>query len=180
MNRVVSLFRISLMVLIGFAWSISGCGQKEDTRPKPKPFTREQLLNANQADSRRESDVIDSYINHHHLTMSATGTGLRFQFLRKSEKGDSARVGLYATVDYKVSLLDGTVCYSSAKDGRKEFRIGEDHVESGIHEMVMFMKTGDKVTFILPSNRAQGLLGDGDKIPPRAPVLYEMELISLR
>jgi FKBP-type peptidyl-prolyl cis-trans isomerase len=53
-------------------------------------------------------------------------------------------------------------------------------VESGIHEMVQMMKTGDKVRFVLASARAHGLLGDGDKIPPRAPVLYEMELISLK
>jgi FKBP-type peptidyl-prolyl cis-trans isomerase len=83
-------------------------------------------------------------------------------------------------VAYKVFLLNGTECYSSDKDGLKEFRIGQDHVESGIHEMVQMMKTGDKVRFVLASARAHGLLGDGDKIPPRAPVLYEMELISLK
>jgi FKBP-type peptidyl-prolyl cis-trans isomerase FkpA len=33
---------------------------------------------------------------------------------------------------------------------------------------------------ILPSHLAHGLLGDDNKIPPKASVIYELELLSLR
>ncbi len=158
-----------------------GCGNTNEHQLHPqKNYTREQLLSANKTDSRRESDDIDAYLAVHHLQMTGSGTGLRYHFMTHSTTGDSVKAGNYAKVAYSVSLLDGTLCYSSDKDGPKEFRVGEDHVESGIHEMALLMKTGDKVRFILPSNLAHGLLGDGDKIPPRAPVLYEMELLGLR
>jgi len=175
---------ISKMLIGAFcmAWLafVSSCGNP-DSAPKPrKTYTREQLLHANEVDSKRESDDINAYVARHQLEMKNSGTGIRYMFLSLNEKGDSARMGQTAKVSYKVYLLDGTLCYSSDKDGLREFRIGEDHVESGIHEMVLKMKTGDKTRFILPSNLAHGLLGDGDKIPPRVPVLYEMELISLR
>ncbi|HXC07221.1 MAG TPA: FKBP-type peptidyl-prolyl cis-trans isomerase [Bacteroidia bacterium] len=148
--------------------------------PKHKQYTKDQLLTANRVDAHRESDDIDAYILHHHYVMKGSGTGLRYMFIQHSIKGDSVHSGQFAKVAYTVFLLDGTLCYSSAQDGQREFRVGEDHVESGIHEAVMLMKTGDKLRFILPSNLAHGLLGDGDKIPPRAPVLYEVELISVR
>jgi FKBP-type peptidyl-prolyl cis-trans isomerase FkpA len=156
------------------------CGNEEKKKKPVKTYTKEQLLNANQADLRRESDDINAYVSRHHLEMKMSGTGIRYMFLAQSTRGDSAKSGQMAKVAYRVFLLDGTLCYSSDKDGIREFKIGEDHVESGIHEMVERMKTGDRTRFILPSNLAHGLLGDGDKIPPRVPVLYELELISLK
>jgi FKBP-type peptidyl-prolyl cis-trans isomerase FkpA len=172
----------SIKYLLFFLWLVALASCVEDKVHKhPAPhFTKDQLIDANKADSKRESDEIESVIQHHGWEMQSSGTGLRYQFLVKSASGDSAHTGKYAKVKYTVSLLNGTVCYSSDKDGLKEFRIGEDHVESGIHEVIRLMKVGDKMRFVLPSNLAHGLLGDGDKIPPRVPVLYEMELLSLR
>jgi FKBP-type peptidyl-prolyl cis-trans isomerase FkpA len=172
--------RCPCFVVIATTVFLAACGQEEHHRPAPKPFTKTQLEKANQADIRKESDDIDAYVLRHKLDMKTTGTGIRYMYLKKSAAGDSARTGRRAMVGYKVFLLDGTLCYSSDKDGNKEFLIGEDHVESGIHEMIVHMKTGDEVRFILPAALAHGLLGDGDKIPPRAPVLYEMELKRLK
>jgi FKBP-type peptidyl-prolyl cis-trans isomerase FkpA len=166
--------------IFGGCLLLSACGSDE-LQPKPeKHYTKEQLMDANKVDTRRESDEIEACIKHHGWEMEGSGSGLRYMFISRSDKGDSAHTGQFAKVAYQVFLLNGTECYSSDKDGLKEFRIGQDHVESGIHEMILRMKTGDKVRFVLASNRAHGLLGDGDKIPPRAPVLYIMQLISLK
>ena len=170
---------LTVIVLAG-AFLLSSCGPGKPAKARPKPYTKDQLIEANKADTRRESDDIDAYIRRHGWVMKFSGSGLRYMFLAQSTKGDSARNGAFAKVSYQVELLDGTICYTSVKDGLKTFKIGEDHVESGIHEVILLMKTGDRIRFILPSARAHGLLGDGDRIPPRAPVMYEMELISLR
>jgi FKBP-type peptidyl-prolyl cis-trans isomerase FkpA len=39
---------------------------------------------------------------------------------------------------------------------------------------------GDKAILILPSHLAHGLVGDENKIPPKASVIYELELLSLK
>jgi FKBP-type peptidyl-prolyl cis-trans isomerase FkpA len=171
--------RTTACIALLLLW-LASCGGEEHNHPVIKPYTKEQLMDANKADTRRESDDIDAYIRRHGWEMKASGSGLRYQFIAQSAKGDTAKTGQWAKVSYKVFLLDGTLCYSSDKDGMKDFKIGEDHVESGIHEAILLMKTGDKLRFVLPSARAHGLLGDGDKIPPRAPVMYEVQLISLR
>ncbi|MFI5149153.1 MAG: FKBP-type peptidyl-prolyl cis-trans isomerase [Bacteroidia bacterium] len=161
------------------AYCAVSCGNEEAPKT-PKHYSKEQLLTANKVDAHRESDDIDAFVSHHHYDMKATGTGLRYMFLSHSLRGDSVHSGQFAKVSYTVFLLNGTRCYSSDEDGQREFKVGEDHIESGIHEAVLLMKTGDKLRFVLPSNLAHGLLGDGDKIPPRAPVLYEIELRSVR
>jgi FKBP-type peptidyl-prolyl cis-trans isomerase len=58
--------------------------------------------------------------------------------------------------------------------------IGKDNIESGLHEALQLMRIGDKMRFILPSHLAHGLIGDQTKIPPRASVIYEIELLELR
>ena len=41
------------------------------------------------------------------------------------------------------------------------------------------MHEGDKARFIMPPHLAHGLLGDNHKIPARAIIIYEVELIKL-
>ena len=52
--------------------------------------------------------------------MTTTGTGLRYMITHKG-KGEAAVVEKYAKVNYKISLLDGTLCYSSDSTGAKGF-----------------------------------------------------------
>jgi FKBP-type peptidyl-prolyl cis-trans isomerase len=97
----------------------------------------------------------------------------------KNGSGADAQTGKQATLNYKVWLLDGTLCYSSEKSGPKKFRIGQGGVESGLEEGVLLLKVGDKARFIMPPHLAQGLIGDQDKIPPRSCIVYEVELVQI-
>ena len=110
--------------------------------------------------------------------MQGTSTGIYYMIYRHGN-GQQPVVGDYATVSYSISLLDGTLCYDSKKDGPKRFRVGEDIEESGVHQAVEMMHTGDEGLFIIPSNLAQGLVGDRDKIPPGAVVIYDIHLLAV-
>lgn len=140
---------------------------------------REPLINANKLSVKRESDEIDQYVKFKDLDMIVTGTGLRYMIYQHG-KGPIAKSGAIVRINYKVSLLDGKVCYTSEKSGVKQFTIGADPVESGLHEAMLYMHTGDKALLVLPSHLAFGLTGDGDKIPARSSVAYDIELLSLR
>ena len=49
----------------------------------------------------------------------------------------------------------GTICYQSPKGKPENFLIGEDNVERGLHEGILFMKVGSKAKFIsrMPAHR---------------------------
>lgn len=111
--------------------------------------------------------------------MNKTGTGLRYLIYKKGE-GVKAEKEKFVKIKYKVNLITGTPCYSSEKEGPKEFLIGKAEVESGLEEGILLMRVGDKAKFIIPSHLAFGLLGDEDKIPKRATLVYDVELMDVR
>ncbi len=162
---------------------LQSCGDSQKTTSKntniqSKSF-QDKLVEANKMYVKRESDEIDQYVAHRGWAMTTTGTGLRYMITKKGD-GIAAVIGKYALVNFKITLLDGTLCYSSDSTGAKRFLIGEDNVESGLHEGIQLLHVGDKAVFILPSHLAHGLIGDESKIPPKSSVIYDIELVSIR
>jgi FKBP-type peptidyl-prolyl cis-trans isomerase FkpA len=171
MNRILPLFFVTVF--------LAACS--EDQPKKNTQLTEQQVEyiaeQTNKWDAQRQDDEIDQYVLRHNWKMEKTRTGVRYMTIEEG-KGDSAKVGQTAQVTYDIFLMDGTKCYTSL-DTLKEIRIGEDYVESGLHEGLLLMQVGDKMRFILPSHLANGLTGDQNKIGPRASVIYEIKLHSL-
>ena len=169
------------LCLFSFCFFIFSCGTdtkdsgKEEVDPK---VFKQALEKVNKYEVQKESDEITQYIAHHQWTMEKTGTGLRYLTIVKGG-GAQPKSGDIVTVNYRISLLDGTECYSSAKDGVKEFKVEGDNVESGLHEAVLLMHVGEEAKFILPSYMANGLQGDNDKIPPLSAIVVDLELLGV-
>ena len=117
-------------------------------------------------------------ILHKGWQMQTTGTGLRYMIYERG-RGEKAATGKIVTLAYTVSLLDSTVCYSSEQLGHKKFRLGHNDEVRGLEEGVQLMRAGDKARMIMPPHLAHGLTGDGDCIPFRAIILYDVELIDV-
>lgn len=150
-----------------------------DKKKAPVQSENEALIRANKQLVKNESAQIDAFIERRGWTMSKTGTGLRYM-IYKQGSGAAAKNGHVATIHYTISLLDGTEAYTSRSGEPKQFRIGQDDVESGLHEGILLMKVGDKARFILPPHLAHGLTGDLDKIPAMSTIIYDVELIALQ
>lgn len=169
----------SLLLICSFLISCS-------ESPKQKPIEinskklKEDVIKANKPAVVMEQDEINAYIKSHGYNMRGTGSGLRYMFLKENPKGKKIENKKEIKVNYKVWLLDGTLCYSSDKKGPKIFAVGADNVESGLHEGVKLMKEGEKALFILPSHLAFNLIGDRDKIPPKSAVVYEIEILEVK
>ena len=164
-----------------FLLSFSSCGNHEAIKKKETDAHQFKgaLEQVNKYEVEKETDEINQYILHHNWQMEKTGTGLRYMFLAKG-KGAQVRSGDRVKVNYKISLLDGTECYSSAKDGAKEFKVEGEDIESGLHEAVLLMHLGDKAKFILPSYRAHGMHGDDAAIPPLSAIVVDLELLEVK
>ena len=156
------------------------CGNNIKPKQKIDPSQfKEQLVKVNKYEMEKESDEINQYISRHEWKMEKTGTGLRYMFLKK-ENGTLAQSGDNVKVNYKISLLDGTECYSSDKDGSYEFQVEGDAIESGLHEAIQLMRVDDKAKFILASYMAHGLHGDDANIPPLSTIVVDLELLEIK
>jgi FKBP-type peptidyl-prolyl cis-trans isomerase FkpA len=151
-------YRLKYILALSIIMFTACDGNKKQGKPINIQSTefKEKLMDANKIYMKQEDDEINQYVAHQAMSQQK------------------------AKVNYKISLLDGTICYSSDTTGAKEFTIEQDDVDSGLHEGIQYMHVGDKATLILPSHLAHGLVGDQSRIPPRASVMYELELLSLR
>jgi len=178
-----SILRSHILPLIScFSILTSSCNDK----PKQKQIEinssklKEDVIKANKPAVVMEQDEINAYIKSHGYTMQSSGTGLRYMFIKQNAKGKKIETKNEIKVNYKVWLLDGTLCYSSDKNGPKIFAVGADNVESGVHEGVKLMREGEKALFVLPAHLAFNLIGDRDKIPPKSAVVYEIEILEVK
>lgn len=156
-----------------------GCKQSsKEYSAKEKQVFKENLVKANKGLVKNDQEQIADFVARRNWNMQKTETGLWYEIV-KTANGKNTKLGKIVHLKYQVSLLDGTLCYSSDSLGLKTFKIGQGGVESGLEEAVLLLKEGDAGRFILPPHLAYGLLGDENKIPPRSTIVYKVELIKL-
>jgi FKBP-type peptidyl-prolyl cis-trans isomerase FkpA len=170
-----------LPVIALFILFFTSCGEQ----PQPAGSTRhlgmmsDSLVNYNRAVVLTEDQQIDDFVKRYDWKMTKTGTGLRYMIFVKG-RGEKPVKGKVAVIRYSLRLLTGELCYSSDTQGLKEFRIGYGSVEAGVEEGILLMRVGDRAKIIVPSHLAFGLLGDQNKIPRNATLVYDIELVKLK
>jgi FKBP-type peptidyl-prolyl cis-trans isomerase FkpA len=97
-----------------------------------------------------------------------------------SGTGAMAETGRTVTVHYTGWLTDGTQFDSSVeRDEPFEFVLGEGQVIAGWDQGVATMREGDKVKLTIPHHLAYGEGGYPGAIPPRATLVFEVELLKV-
>jgi FKBP-type peptidyl-prolyl cis-trans isomerase FkpA len=101
--------------------------------------------------------------------------------------GALASSGSTLTVNYTGWLYDaakpgfkGVQFDSSAGKAPFTFRLGAGQVIAGWDQGLPGMRAGGKRTLVVPASLAYGRTGSGTTIPPDAPLLFEVELISVQ
>lgn len=95
-------------------------------------------------------------------------------------KGREALSGDKVVVHYKGSLEDGTVFDTSIGRGPFEFALGKRQVIAGWERGVVGMRVGGKRTLVVPSELGYGTRGQPPKIPPRATLHFDIELLEVK
>jgi len=159
--------------------ALFGCKQIPETPKKTPNWSQEQSSEMNKELAVEEDIDIRLYLGQHsEYKPQLTGSGLRFIPILAGT-GELAQPGQDAKVQYKVSLMDGTIVYQTAADELDVFRVDKSNIETGIQEGIKKMHLGEKAKLIIPSHLAHGLIGDLDKIPPLTPIIVDIELIEL-
>jgi FKBP-type peptidyl-prolyl cis-trans isomerase len=94
--------------------------------------------------------------------------------------GVEAVSGKQVTVHYEGTLTDGTKFDSSRDRGKGfSFRLGGGQVIKGWDQGVAGMKVGGLRKLTIPSDLAYGDRGFPPVIPPKATLVFEVELLSV-
>jgi FKBP-type peptidyl-prolyl cis-trans isomerase len=124
-----------------------------------------------------DADIIrQKYPNAHR-----SNTGLLYVVRAPGTSTELPRIGQEVIVQYDGRLLDGTPFDSSYKNGAPfTFRLGTGAVIPGWDEAFLTTHKGEKRTLIIPYWLAYGVNGRPPTIPPRATLVFEVELIDIR
>jgi cyclophilin family peptidyl-prolyl cis-trans isomerase len=109
-----------------------------------------------------------------------TASGLLYKIINKGD-GKKAENGNTVSVHYQGMLPDGTVFDSSYKRNSPiDFQLGAGQVIAGWDEGIGLLRVGDKARFVIPSQLAYGDRGAGGVIPPRATLIFDVELMNVK
>ncbi len=105
---------------------------------------------------------------------------MKIEKLTALETGIQPKTGDTVRVHYTGWLTDGTKFDSSVdRNDPFEFVIGTGQVIRGWDEGVAMLKVGEKARLTIPSDKAYGEQGYPGVIPPRATLVFEVELLAI-
>ena len=173
-SRYINLRYILLLLLFVAFISCRKGNEKKSAISQPGS---NEMADLNRYLVRKDRERIQNFIERKNLRMTETQTGLWYQILMAGE-GATFREKDKILMEYECSLLDGTRCYSSKELGAKELILGESVIEAGLNEGLRLLKPGSEAIFIIPPFLAYGLPGDRKLIPPRAVLVYSVNISS--
>jgi FKBP-type peptidyl-prolyl cis-trans isomerase len=135
-----------------------------------------------QARSEKEKKLLDDYLSDldkkYPDKLKTSPSGLKY-VVTKEGAGEKPAKGKAVKAHYTGKLADGTVFDSSLQRGQPiEFPVGEGRVIKGWDEALSDMKKGEQRILIIPPDLAYGDRGAGGVIPPRATLIFEVELVD--
>ena len=100
---------------------------------------------------------------------------------QKEGDGPAAKAGDTVTVHYTGRLQSNGEKFDSSRDRNEPFTfpLGAGQVIKGWDEGVAGMKVGGKRQLIIPADLGYGDAGAGDKIPPGATLVFDVELLKV-
>ena len=144
-------------------------------------FAEEQANYQTQMEEVRqqEPELIANYVKENNIKAQPTADGL-YIIVKKAGKGTKVAVGRQVAMHYTGRLLDGTVFDSSIGKEPLSYVVGQMGLIRGWEEGVMGQPEGSQLQLIIPSAMGYGSQGAGQQIPPYSPLVFDIEIVSVK
>lgn len=144
------------------------CKEPEARRPVTQKTSTilTETLNQNKKLIAAETKMIENYI-----ALDSTKTYLTSSFgfwyvydTKVEGDNNTPEIGDIVEIEYDLQDINGTIIYSKEELGVKTYKIDKEDFIPALQEGIKLMKVGETITFIIPSHRGFGLIGDENRI----------------
>ena len=167
---ILRVIAVPLFMLI-----VLSCNSDRQNPAVQRGIGKKEMADLNRYKVRKDRERIENYILRKGLKMTETQSGLWYM-IKSEGSGSNLTDKDRVVMEYECSLLDGTFIYSSRETGPKEINLGSTRIEPGLDQGLRMLKPGGEAVFIIPPFLGWGLPGDGNRIPSRAVLVYNVKI----
>ncbi len=161
--------------------SVISCKDIEARRPKKQGATNfyKEVIAKNKKLNALEKKYLEKIISLDTINKYQTSTnGFWFTYNKKDTINSSKpKFEDLVQIKYNITDIKGNMIYN---DKEKVYKIDKEDFIPALQDGIKLMKKGETITFVIPSYRAYGVLGDGDKIGVNQPIISKVTLIDIK
>ena len=165
------------ILLLPAALLFSACGDRTpviEVEPDNSTRYKENMINANRVVIQSEATQIQGYLQRRGMETKALPSGALYHEYAHGN-GPAINPDDTVVVTYRLEALDGTPFYTHQTDS---LVVGRHQVTVALDELLLQLPCGSKAWLIAPSNSAYGVTGDGDRVPSRTVIVYNIVSIN--
>ncbi|MDO9037096.1 MAG: gliding motility-associated peptidyl-prolyl isomerase GldI [Lutibacter sp.] len=146
---------------------------------KTSTFLKESVM-FNKTMNENEEKAFAAFMEKDSLTeYLASPNGFWYTFNQKSAIRNLPEIGDQVFYTFAVYNIHNTPIYSAEEIGEQTYIIDKQEIIEGLRNGLKLMGAGDEVTFLFPSHKVYGYLGDDNKIEINQPLIFKVQLIKI-
>lgn len=174
--RVKILYFFAIMVVVSCMEPVA----REPIVVKSSSFMNESIT-FNRVLIEKEELLFKNMIANDSLTNYKTSpNGFWYTYNVESTKSYLASKGDELNYTFDVYNINGQLIYNSDEIGTQTYFVDQQDLIEGLRNGLKLMHEGDVVTFLFPSHKVFGYLGDEKKIEINQPLIYKVQLNKIK
>ena len=165
------------VILLG----VVSCKEPEARRPKKQGTTNfyKEVIAKNKKLNSLEKKRLENWIlkdTVHKYKLSESGFWYTYH-VKDSVNSVNPKIAEEVLISYNISDLNGNIIYDKKE---KNYKIDKEDFIPALQDGIKLMKKGETITFVIPSYRAFGVTGDGNKINGNQSIQSTVTLIEIK
>ena len=165
------------VILLG----VVSCKEPEARRPKKQGTTNfyKEVIAKNKKLNSLEKKRLENWVlkdTVHKYNLSESGFWYTYH-VKGSVDSVNPKIEDEVLISYNISDLNGNIIYDKKE---KNYKIDKEDFIPALQDGIKLMKKGETITFVIPSYRAFGVTGDGNKINGNQSIQSTVTLIEIK
>ncbi|WGH76571.1 gliding motility-associated peptidyl-prolyl isomerase GldI [Tenacibaculum tangerinum] len=170
-----------IVVFIFVVLAAISCKEPEARRPKQQGTTNfyKEVIKENKKLNALEKERLEQWIAKDTLKQyNISPNGFWYTYVKKdSVSSVTPQFEDVVLVSYDVVAMNGETLYTTKQ---RSYKVDKEDFIPALQDGIKLMKKGETITFVIPSYRAFGVTGDGNKIAVNQPIQSTVTLIDIK